>query len=117
MTDQEVIRRALVATIDGPYFPDWEFHALFGLTRNEVRLVLQSWPEPPSQLDGYDSGEDVQRVAVSNALNNLVGYPHGHDDQLRREVGVGRRELALVLARWRGEESDPSARGYFDRLT
>lgn len=33
VSDDEVIRRALAATVDGPYFPECEFHALFDLTR------------------------------------------------------------------------------------
>ena len=116
-TDEELIRRALVAAVEGPYFPEWEFHALFGLSRDELRIVLDAWPsEPGSGIRGYEDGAAVRRVGVNNALNNLLGYPHGHDQQLLDEVGVGRQELALVLARWREEAFDPGASGYFDRL-
>jgi hypothetical protein len=41
----DVVKECLRAAVDGPFFPDWELHALFGLERAEVRKVLQSWPE------------------------------------------------------------------------
>ena len=115
-TDDELIRRALKATVDGPYFPDWEFHALFGLSRDDVRAVLDAWPSEPSAVSGYETGAEVQRAGVNNAFNNLLGYPHGHDEQLVEDVGVSKRDLALVFARWRKEDFDPGARGYFDRM-
>ena len=57
------------AAADGPFFPDWEFYALFGLTREQVREIADAWPLP------ILPPEDVA-VAVSNAFNNLLGYPH-----------------------------------------
>lgn len=39
----ELVRRCLAASVDGPFFPDWEFETLFGLTRDEVREVLDAW--------------------------------------------------------------------------
>ena len=68
--EREIVRQCLQAAVEGPFFPDWEFSTLFGLERNEVGNVLQSWPE----LD--ESTETVQ-VAISNSINNLLGYPHG----------------------------------------
>lgn len=115
--DEELIRRALVAAVEGPYFHDSEFHALFGLTRAEVRAVLETWPEPPAgEVRGYESGEHVQRTAVNNALNNLHGFPHGEADRLVEDLGVTRAQLKLVLSRWRGEPVGPTSEGYFDRM-
>ena len=31
--EQDVIYQCLEATVDNPFFPEWELHALFGLTR------------------------------------------------------------------------------------
>jgi hypothetical protein len=117
--DAETIKRCLTAAVDGPFFPEWEFHALFGLRREEVRVVLHAWPGPPQLvMDGYESGQHVQRVAVGNALNNLLGYPHGVDSpEFEEWTGSTKHEIAETLRRWRGEETfDPSGRGYFDRL-
>lgn len=40
--DRKIIGDCLRATVEGPFFPEWEFHILFGLTRAEVARVLQS---------------------------------------------------------------------------
>lgn len=34
----------LRAAIQGPLFPEWEFHTLFGLSRDDVRQVEHEWP-------------------------------------------------------------------------
>lgn len=60
--EREVVRECLRATVEGPFFPDWEFSTIFGLERDEVRRVLLSWPT----LDEAD--ESVVR-AISNSLN------------------------------------------------
>ena len=53
--DRDVIERCLRAAVEGPFFPDWEFHALFGLDREEVRAVLSAWPAAPTEVpDGYE---------------------------------------------------------------
>ena len=76
--DVDIIRRCLGATVDGPMFPDWEFYTLFGLTRDEIRDVLATWPDLPKVIpDGYDTAASVRTVAITNALANLLGYPHG----------------------------------------
>ena len=31
--DHKIIAEALSAAAEGPFFPDWEFHTLFGLER------------------------------------------------------------------------------------
>ncbi len=38
-TDKAVIGQALRAAADGPFFPDREFHTLFGLERSDVRAT------------------------------------------------------------------------------
>lgn len=107
--DSEVIRQCLFAAANGPFFPDWEFGTLFGLDRDEVRQIAEAWP--------VWENEREQSRAVSNALNNLLGYPHKHWEAWPGYISVGPREVALIFARWLGEsEFDPSGRGYFDRL-
>ena len=64
--------QGLHAAADGPFFPDGEFHTLFGLDRSEVRKIADEWPKCSA------SAEDVT-TAVNNSLNNLLGYPHSED--------------------------------------
>ena len=40
--ERGVVRECLGATVEGPFFPDWEFQTLFGLERDEVRRILLS---------------------------------------------------------------------------
>lgn len=107
--DSLIVKECLRATVEGPFFPGWEFHTLFGLTRDEVRSVLESWPETESP--------DNQDLAVGNALNNLLGYPHDKGDAWAQYISAGPDEVAAILSRWRGDDGfDESPKGYFDRL-
>ncbi|WP_205526014.1 hypothetical protein [Pyxidicoccus trucidator] len=93
--DEKVIGECLRAAVEGPFFPDWEFHALFGLERKEVAVVLASWPE----------FHDVktQRLAVNNALVNLLWYPSKAPDTAWHEyISVSPAEVRAIYERWRG---------------
>jgi hypothetical protein len=92
--DHDVIAEALRASAEGPFFPDWEFQTLFGLTREEVLSIASA----------YMPAEDVPvRVgyAVHNALANLLGYPHGKEAEWRHWLSVSEAELEGVFDRWR----------------
>lgn len=115
-----VLGRCLQIAVEGPYFPEWEFHTLMGLSRDVMRAVAKSWPEaPPDVPDYFESGAEAQLVAVNNAANHLVGgYPHGvGQTALERDLGCTVGEVFQALAAWRGEvDTDSSGKGYFDRL-
>jgi hypothetical protein len=109
--DLDVIAGCLKAAAQGPFFPEWEFHTLFGLTRDEVAEVSHAWPsEPLRTTPGYESPADFQRAAIRNAMNNLLGYPHGlHGVTFFREVGFEEAQVADVFARWRAEVTPDGA--------
>lgn len=109
-TDREVIGQCLRAAADGPFFPDWEFHTLFGFERVEIRRIAERWP---------DWDDDVEQAdAINAAMNNLLGYPHRRWDAWHDYISPISSEVARIYARWRGEsEIDPTGKGYFDRLT
>lgn len=71
--DREIIHECLVAAAYGPFFPDWEFPILFGLTREQARSFADQWPESAEDAHAYR--------AVLNSLNNLAGYPIDHIDR------------------------------------
>ena len=102
--DDEVTRRCLRAVVEGPFFDDVELPTLFGLDRAAVAAVLDAWPAPTGDRD----------LTVGNALNNLLGYPHGHRGaDFERLVGASEAEVGAAFARWRAEakgklsESEP----------
>jgi hypothetical protein len=108
-SDVEIVRQCLAATVAGPFFPDWEFHILFGLERDEVAELLDRWPDPANPED--------QDLAVNNALSWLLGYPHGQEQAWSEFISAPPSEVAAVLTRWRGDDAwDASPRGSFDRL-
>jgi hypothetical protein len=92
--EREIVRRSLVAAAKGPYFPEWEFQTLFGVTRAEVSDVLRAWPV-------VDESHDVVRLSINNALGNLFGYPHGRTEQLERELDATVARLEEVFTKWR----------------
>jgi hypothetical protein len=94
--DLDVVRQCLQASVDGPFFPEWEFHTLFGLERSEVRTVLSAWPD----LD--DSNESV-RLAINNSFANLLGYPHGCETQWSQFISASASEVSRIFYLWRGD--------------
>jgi hypothetical protein len=110
-----VVELCLRAAVEGPFFEDWEFHALFGLDRSEVEVVLDAWPNLPTADFGDLSAERAQYLAVNGAMNNLLGYPHGiGDDDFLRAVGASEREVIGAFRAWRGDAS--LYRDYFEML-
>ena len=92
--DKAIVGQVLRAAADGPFFPDWEFHTLFGLKRSEVRAIADAWPETTA------SPEDVE-IAVNNSLNNLLGYPHGMDADWSEWIPIDRHQLNELFNRLR----------------
>jgi len=87
--ERDLVKRCLYAAVNGPFFPDWEFQALFGYTRDEVRHILASWP------NGND--EEMQRHVIINTLNNLLRYPHGETEAWSRQICSSEDDVAAVL--------------------
>jgi hypothetical protein len=92
--DRRIIAEALKAAVEGPFFPDEEFHSIFGLERAEVAEVSRSWPN-------VDEADDRVGIAVNNTLVNLTGYPHKKEKDWDRFLSVPESWLLEVLGRWR----------------
>ena len=93
-SDKALVGQALRAAADGPFFPDWEFHTIFGLDRNEVRTIAYAWPNIEA------NSEDVV-LAVNNSLNNLLKYPHRQHDLWLQWISVSTHELDELFRRLR----------------
>jgi hypothetical protein len=94
LADEEVkiIGKCLAAAVEGPFFPEWEFHTLFGLERADVARVARFWPNISEE-------DEAVELAVNNALVNLMGYPHGED--LNRFVSATPERLSEILEKWK----------------
>jgi hypothetical protein len=91
----EVVGLALIAVLDGAFFPDWEFETLLGLTRSEMGGVVAGWPG--------NLRDPITEAAVFNALANLQGYPHGLDGALPG-FGLTSDSIGSVLDKLRSKE-------------
>lgn len=92
--EKRVILECLKAAAEGPFFPDWEFHTLFGLERNEMAEIVAAWPR-------IDWSLEKVIVAMNNSMNNLLGYPHGCEEEWARYISVTAEEVARVFSKWR----------------
>ncbi|MBB5753363.1 hypothetical protein [Prosthecomicrobium pneumaticum] len=88
----ETVRRALKATVEGSFFPDWEFETLIGVDRGTVQQVHEDWP-----IQTVDQAEFS--CAVIGSMNSLIGYPHGKDDELAIYVPEGRSAIQEAMQR------------------
>jgi hypothetical protein len=91
--DREVVRQCLLATVEGPFFPDWEFQTLFGLERAEIRSVLESWPE-------LDDSHETVHLAINSSFGNLLGYPHRCESEWSRFISVSDKEVMRIFKLW-----------------
>lgn len=73
--ETDVIRRAIDAAVNGPFFPDWEFQTLFGVTREEAAASLARFPNLMAE-------NETDYLTVHNSIANLLGYPHGQAAEL-----------------------------------
>lgn len=103
--ESRIVGEVLRAAANGPFFPDWEFHTLFGLERQQVREIADRWPLPI--ID-----PEVVTVAVNNSFNNLLGYPHRKDDVWSGWLSVDRPTLNDLFNHLRGRRGE----NYFHRM-
>jgi hypothetical protein len=94
-SEQNVVLECLRASVEGPFFPDWEFQTIFGLERTAVEGVVNRWPVDDEQ-------DEVAHLAINNALNNLIGYPHRREHEWPQHISVPAAEVGRIFAKWRG---------------
>jgi hypothetical protein len=101
-SDSRIIGEVLRAATDGPFFPDWEFHTLFGLHRDQMRRVAREWPLPVLPP------EDVE-LAVNNAINWLLSYPHRKQEIWANWISVDQSALNELFNRLRGRRDESAS--------
>ena len=98
----KVVGECLRAAAYGPFFPDWEFSSLFGLSRQEVQVVADRFPNLDEDDDGPAEGND-DWLAINNTFANLIGYPHGVTPSTWSQyISVSQPELRSLYSRWKG---------------
>ena len=86
----DIVKACLRAAADGPFFPDWEFSAIFGFERSEVREVAGSWPVMPDPDFGYRvvkrDDEQPARVPPSRRGSRMEWMDPCRTNPVRRSV-------------------------------
>ena len=78
----EIIKGALRAACEGPFFEDWEFQTLIGVGRDVVCSAVNDWPAPEIEDDAFE-------CAIKGSMIMLVIYPHGRRDELIKYIPGG----------------------------
>ena len=97
MTEQEihVIGEWLRAAAYGSFFPESEFYTLFGLERDEVTQIADTWPEVVIH-------DDTVGIAINNAIVTLLWYPHNKfEEEWGQFLSVSPEECGRIYGRWR----------------
>lgn len=115
----DIVGQCLKAVAHGPFLIDagsndpWsEFQILIGLTPKEFTDIADRWPD-------IDLGDKDVQLAVNNAMNNLLGYPHRCETEWPRFIAVPPAEVARVLDKWRrltAQTDGKSSSEYFNRM-
>ncbi|MBE7380624.1 MAG: hypothetical protein F6J95_004355 [Leptolyngbya sp. SIO1E4] len=92
--EKRIIGECLCAAAFGPFFPDWEFYALFGVDRDEAVRVAESWPniEATDISVGY---------VINDSINNLFGYPHRKQDEWKNYISVSPKQVYDIYNKFR----------------
>jgi hypothetical protein len=105
---QALVAKCLAAVVGGPYIDnDDEFDTVMGVSREDAAETLAAWPAA--------AAHGMSFVAVNNALNNLLGYPHGLWHKLVHEIGASKSDVVYALMAWRGDDHRADGgQGYYD---
>lgn len=87
--EADIVGQCLWAAVEGPFFPDWEFQTLMGVSREDVRALARKWQS------GGCGDEDADTIV--NVLNNIVGYPHGEEAAWSSFITVKPNVVSTVL--------------------
>ncbi len=94
--EQEIVRRCLVALLEGDFIEDWEFHARLGLHRSSLKAIL-SRPE----IDCSSEEEDV-RLAIYNCMNELLHGLRISGADWDKWISVPKQEVHRTFSKWNG---------------
>jgi hypothetical protein len=100
IAEKDTVRRALLAAADGPFFPDWEFETLFGVSRDQVRETARA-------IQTGLSSNEMQFRSVNQSLFMLTSYPI-EQTQCLTDYQLDRPELARLLKKIRVSLGKPT---------
>lgn len=84
---------------------DFEFQTVMGVDVDEFLAIVEAWPN-------IDESDDNTRMAISNAINNLLGYPHGMQKRWHEVMPISLDEISRVFRKWKGR----NVNSYFEGM-
>jgi hypothetical protein len=88
---ENIILQCFNAAIEGPFFPEWEFHTLMGFTRKEINLIYLNFKEKHIIDENF-------KIALSNLLGNLLYYPHNQSQKIwDKYIHMSKKELEALV--------------------
>jgi GNAT superfamily N-acetyltransferase len=97
--DKLVIGECLGLVARGAIVPlDQEFDTVIGMSPDAFAALHRDWP-------GVDIAVDANRVAINNALNAVLGYPHPHQVGWQDRLVASRADVVVALERLRADAS------------
>jgi hypothetical protein len=95
--ERNTVKQCLRAAAEGPFFPEWEFPTLFGISRQELSAIYNSW-------ETIDERDENTVLAINNSMANLLCYPHDEENQWAEFISATPEEVERIFYKWRGEE-------------
>lgn len=96
----DVVGQCLRASVYGPFFDDIEFQTLFGVSREEAKVVADQFSDVDEFDDSTGNNDDAWLV-VNNAFANLLGYPHGKESSWSTFISVTPQQVRRIYEKWR----------------
>lgn len=99
LTDDErsVVFKCLECVAAGKIIAhDWEFQTIMGIEVLAFKRLVKVLPK-------IDDSKPKVKIAINNAMNNLLGYPHGYHQKWAEVMPIPLVEIERVFIKWRGK--------------
>ena len=88
--ERRSIYECLCAAEHEDLFPEWEFETLFGINREKITIVRESWPE-------VDTSNPDVGAALVGAMGQMLGYPLGKNKRWENYISVSPENIKRIL--------------------
>jgi hypothetical protein len=98
--EQEVVLQVMkLICAEEQYLEDWEFSIRMSITRDELRRVIESWPNWKDDEDAENAR--VTFLAINNSLNEALNGVDISDEVWSQWIGEPRMEVERIFQTWR----------------
>jgi len=96
LDESEIVRQCMQCVANGNVIlHDVEFQTIIGLEVDEFLEIFRAWPN-------LDENDKYVKLAISNTLNNLIGYPHDMQKSWNEVMETPLSEITRIFQKWKG---------------